>query len=237
MNVQAVIFDLDNTLYHYDPCNHAGLVAAHQKLNQQLVVPYEQFIIVHNQVRSQLAVTLENQAASHNRAIFFKRIVEQLTGAPHPDLVIDMFNLYWDNFLDIIEPHPDAHHVLATLSKRMPLAMLSNHITAIQLRKIKRLKFAPYFTHIVTSEETGIEKPDPAIFGWVLDLLEIEPQQAVMIGDHPLGDIRGAREAGLKTIHMTEFRRDPKPEQADHVISQLIDVLDILEQADDKEPG
>ena len=54
MKIKAVIFDLDNTLYHYDPCKRAGLIASHQKLNEQVVVPYEQFKIVHDQVRSQL---------------------------------------------------------------------------------------------------------------------------------------------------------------------------------------
>jgi putative hydrolase of the HAD superfamily len=50
---------------------------------------------------------------------------------------------------------------------------------------------------VVTSSETGIRKPDPAVFALALARLGVEPRRAVHVGDDPT-DEAGARAAGMR---------------------------------------
>ena len=57
-----------------------------------------------------------------------------------------------------------------------------------------------YFDFVVTSAGAGAAKPSRAIFEKALDHAEVPASQAVHVGDDPITDIRGAREAGMRTV-------------------------------------
>src|SRR5690606_25715294 len=57
-----------------------------------------------------------------------------------------------------------------------------------------------YFRVIVSADEVGLSKPDPAPFLAALERAGVEPSQALHIGDHPVDDIAGARAVGLHTL-------------------------------------
>jgi len=227
--IRALLFDLDDTLYDYAPCNREALAAVHGLLNTHVACSVEEFRTLHDAVRADLAQRLSGQAASHNRSLFFKLIVERLVGTCRIDLAVELFDCYWRVFLGSMQPAPDAHEVLSALGSTYELALVSNHTTDIQLRKLRQLSFQSYFGVVVTSEEVGAEKPDARIFEQALAALDVEVADAVMIGDDSHGDIYGARAAGLATILTTEFTdRQPNSTDADAIIESLADLPDCL---------
>lgn len=58
---------------------------------------------------------------------------------------------------------------------------------------------------VVDSGAVGIEKPNPAIFGFALDALDLPPEGVWYIGDTPAFDVVGARRAGLSPILIDPF--------------------------------
>jgi len=58
-----------------------------------------------------------------------------------------------------------------------------------------------YFELIVTSETTGHKKPDPRIFYYALDQLQVEAAACLMIGDNPNSDILGAQRAAIDQVY------------------------------------
>ena len=52
-----------------------------------------------------------------------------------------------------------------------------------------------YFDHIVTSEETGADKPNESMFKLSLEKMKPEGTCFWMIGDNPISDIKGSRES------------------------------------------
>jgi HAD superfamily hydrolase (TIGR01662 family) len=52
----------------------------------------------------------------------------------------------------------------------------------------------------ISSGSHGKVKPSPTIFRAVLDLLEVEPTGAVMVGDSPDDDVEGARALGMQAF-------------------------------------
>jgi FMN phosphatase YigB (HAD superfamily) len=57
----------------------------------------------------------------------------------------------------------------------------------------------------VISEEVGVTKPDPRIFGIALDRLGQRPESTVMVGDAWGTDIVGAHAAGLHAVWFNRF--------------------------------
>lgn len=229
MPIRAILIDLDNTLFHWTPCDREAIKAVHEHLRQHVEVSFDRFVELNWLVRGELKIELENQGSSHNRVIFFKKIVESLMGRPNVELTLEMYETYWATFLQVARPQPDAHRVLETLSSRYPVAMISNHTTEVQLRKVAKLEFDRFFTAIVTSEEAGVEKPDPRIYQTALKSLGVQAGQAVMIGDHAKGDIEGAKAVGLTTIQTVEFADRVDTPAADYVIESLADVLSVVD--------
>ena len=205
MRSRALLFDLDNTLYHYTPCDEMALVATRAVLAQHIDISAAKFRRLHDCVRSELAERLGGQAASHNRTLFFKSMVEQLTGTCGGDLALRMSNRYWEAFLDQMEPAPHTRDVLENLGADHDLALVANQTAYVQLRKIQRLGIERHFPVVVTSEECGAEKPDARVFQRALSALGVEAAAAVMIGDDPHCDIHGASDLGISTVQTTEF--------------------------------
>ncbi len=52
----------------------------------------------------------------------------------------------------------------------------------------------------VSSRSLGKVKPSPVVFWAALDLLQVEPREAVMVGDSLRDDVEGARAAGLRAL-------------------------------------
>lgn len=89
----------------------------------------------------------------------------------------------------------DVHSTLEQLARDYTLGVITNGNA-----DIRRLGLADYFRFAVSAEQLGIGKPDPRPFQEALRLAGISANQAVHIGDHPLDDIAGARQAGLQAI-------------------------------------
>lgn len=232
MQAKAVLFDLDDTLYEYAPCNRHGLAAAREVLGGAFEIPEQEFHALHDEVRAQLASELRGQAASHNRALFFKRMVEAVAGGPHPaaaDLVRRMYGRYWEAFYERMRPQADAPEVLAALKASGPLVLVSNHTALPQLGKIAVLGFDGLFDAVVTSEEAGAEKPAARIFEIALERAGVRAEESVMIGDDPETDISGASAFGMRSIQTLEFTSKEASPRADRVVRSLAEVLSILE--------
>ena len=61
----------------------------------------------------------------------------------------------------------------------------------------------------ISSFHHGRTKPHASIFRAVLDLLEVEPAEAVMVGDTLADDIEGARALGMRAILLDRDGRHP----------------------------
>jgi putative hydrolase of the HAD superfamily len=61
----------------------------------------------------------------------------------------------------------------------------------------------------LSSGRHGKVKPSPSIFRAVLELIEVEPEAAAMVGDSPDDDVEGARALGLRAFLLDRDGRFP----------------------------
>ena len=83
-----------------------------------------------------------------------------------------------------------------------------------------------FFNNIVVSEEVGWRKPSAYIFQYAINRLQIQASEAVYIGDSPNEDIKGAKQAGLKTVFVpSQFNKLKdlleSKQKADHIAKDL----------------
>jgi putative hydrolase of the HAD superfamily len=82
----------------------------------------------------------------------------------------------------------------------------------------------------VFSSEVGRRKPDESIFRRALEALEVEPEDALFVGDRRYEDVRGAKELGMTTVLALWFRADEDDRGADPDYEAFtpMDVLNIV---------
>ena len=95
-----------------------------------------------------------------------------------------------------------ASEIIEELALKYPLYILTNGFEDIQFVKVEASGLKHCFQSIITSQEVGTQKPDKKFFEYALKRADCLAHEVVMVGDHPIADIRGAENAGIRTIHL-----------------------------------
>lgn len=83
------------------------------------------------------------------------------------------------------------------------------------------------------SDEVGHYKPSPQIFEAALSQLGARPSEAVHVGDLRRTDVVGASALGMVTVRYRGMNEeDEGGEEADFVLDNHLDLLDVIERAD-----
>ena len=201
MTYEAVLFDLDDTLYPYPPCNEAGKRAAFEAARE---LGYDldraAFDDRYRAGRRAVKRELAGMASAHERFLYFKRAVDDLADTQRSEHALRLGEAYWDAYVDAMDLFEGVRDTLATLREAgVDVAVVTNLTTRIQLRKLHRLDLDPYVDLLLTSEETGREKPASVMFTLPLARLDRRPGEALMVGDDVGADVEGANAVGLGT--------------------------------------
>lgn len=202
----AILFDLDNTLYPYEPTHSAAMSAVEQKAIRMFAIQQNEFNEAFKTARSEIKKRLNDHAASHSRLLYFQRMLELLGLKSQLLLALDFEQTYWRTFLTHAKLFPDAKEVLDEIRLLgIPMAIVTDLTTQIQFRKLIYFGLDHAFDYVVTSEEAGHEKPHPAPFELAVTKLKASGKNIWMVGDHPERDIMGAKKSigarGLQKVH------------------------------------
>jgi putative hydrolase of the HAD superfamily len=106
--------------------------------------------------------------------------------------------------VESLKLRPYAKKLLKRVKEHCKLGLVSNFTYApVVYASLKNLCINQFFDAVVVSHENGWRKPHTKIFQDILEKLQVKAEEAVFIGDSPLEDIKGAQEAGLKTVFVS----------------------------------
>jgi len=126
---------------------------------------------------------------------------------------------------------PDAREVLVRLGPKYKLGMLTNGAPDLQREKIAASGLGDLFQAIAVSGEHGIGKPRPEIFHRLAAELGVSPAAAVMVGNSKERDIAGARHAGLVSVWLKVAGSEEHADvEPDHTITGLAELPALLEK-------
>ena len=200
MRFKGILLDLDNTLYSYAPCHAVALTHVVDHIATRFGLAKPVIFDAYDRAKSFVQVQLGQTASAHSRLLYFQKLCELLDLSPLENSLAFQ-SLYWDRFLDEMKLHDGA---LDIIKGAVPNLCYVTDLTAeIQFRKIQKLGLHAVPSHLVTSEEAGADKPNPAIFWMALQKLRLRPEDVCMIGDDYEKDIVGASLLGIKSFLFT----------------------------------
>ena len=199
--VKAVLLDLDNTLYEYEPCHQYALKSCWQYFQKNNQISFSKFKKDYEVARQGVKKYTLGQAASHSRFLYFQRFLEKTYGKTDMILTIKLEKMYWENFFKKMKLFDGVLDFLRKCGKNNIKVCLITDLTAkIQFEKINHLKIGKYLNFVVSSEEAGHDKPHRDIFKLALEKLELRPKDVILIGDDYEKDLAGGEKIGIKTI-------------------------------------
>lgn len=138
-----------------------------------------------------------------------------------------------DNALLMLPPAmlPGAWAMLRTLSRRLPLAVISDTGFAsgrAQDRLLQKDAARDFFTATIYSMDVGHAKPRPEIFTAALEQLGVPAGDILHIGDNERTDVRGALAAGFRAIRL-DVVRSGGPSEAEYVARSFEELVTYVE--------
>uniref|UniRef100_A0A2P2IUH6 Haloacid dehalogenase-like hydrolase domain-containing protein 3 n=1 Tax=Rhizophora mucronata TaxID=61149 RepID=A0A2P2IUH6_RHIMU len=126
---------------------------------------------------------------------FWQYIVSSSTGCSDLQYFEELYNYYTtEKAWHLCDP--DAEKVFRAIKKAgVKLAVVSNFDTRLR-PLLQALDCDHWFDAMAVSAEVAAEKPNPMIFLKACELLGVNPEDAVHVGDDRRNDIWGARDAG-----------------------------------------
>ena len=175
--IKAVILDLDDTLYAYEPLDAEARARVRNYACEQLGITNERYDEAYLFGRNETKRQLGDVGASHNRMLYYQKTLEYLGLSPMP-ISLRMYETYWGTFLEKMTLFDGVREFIDCLHEHKIKVMICTDLTAhIQHRKIEALGLAKDICCLVTSEE-----------------------EVCCIGDSLVKDVEGAKAAGMRAI-------------------------------------
>ena len=146
------------------------------------------------------------------------------------DLISGAVKSFYAPIVDDYCLYEDANQVLEWLRKRnLKIGLVSNnHSTDFHFRLLQKHNLQNYFASIVVSSTIGIRKPHKQIFLHCLNQLKAKPENIIFVGDEPVHDVEGAKNAGMRCVWI---KRKDWPEvqiQPDWTVKSLSEIEEII---------
>ncbi len=90
-----------------------------------------------------------------------------------------------------------------------PKVVITNGSAQLQKAKLQASGLRPLIDAVIVSEDLGQKKPHSALFRAALHAVSAQAEHALMIGDHPIYDIAGAEQQGIRGILLRTRWFDP----------------------------
>lgn len=205
MTIRAVVFDLDDTLVDHSGAARAGFRAWFPTLGAA-PLPLEEaealwFALEWRDYQRYLAGELTHTGMRRSRLGEFRRALGLEVPAEHElDLA---YADYLAAYTRAWRPYDDA---VATLTRvraaGLATAVLTNGDQVQQEAKLRATGLLPLCGWVFASSALGVAKPSAGAYDAVATALGLSPGELMMVGDHPVNDVSGAREAGWRAVHL-----------------------------------
>ena len=220
--IKAVVFDLDNTLVDFMLMKRQAIDAA---INAMIDAGLN---LSRKDIQSRI------DAIYKEKGMEFQNVFDQLLYGEFQKLNYKILSAgviaYRRAREAALVPYPHVYMTLMELLKMgIRLAVVSDAPAREAWLRLSYLNFHHIFDHVVTFEDTGERKPHEAPFRRALELLRVEPSEALMIGDWAERDVVGAAKVGMKTV----FARygdtfGTVASNADFEIDDIAELIDVV---------
>jgi HAD superfamily hydrolase (TIGR01549 family) len=241
-HVKAVVLDLFDTLVRWEPerlplltwrehTSHSTIPWILPTLEKLLGARFEleMFLTVYHQVVEEINAERERDGVEITCHERFARTLERLDYAPRSERFATAEHLtrvHMDGVRKVTFAPPERAEAVRRLNPHFRLGLLSNFDDARAGRDVLfDTGVAGFFEAVIISAEVGMRKPNPLIYARVLEMLRLDPESVLFVGDTPREDVLGPKRAAMRVAWVNK-RGDPLP---DGIPAPDLTVRDIAE--------
>lgn len=139
------------------------------------------------------------------------------------DDVLKAFRMHYGEHCTVrTRPYPGVSEILPELKEQYKMAVVTNKHRSVSVDILKRLGLLQHFEMVVGGDGPCL-KPCPEGILQILDQLQIETQNAIIIGDHHT-DLEAGRRAGIRRIFCSYGFGNSGDEEPDAAIERFADL-------------
>lgn len=208
MSLDAVCFDLDDTLYSYSQYARTGLYRAARHLEEKTGEKlYDELFSLYF-VDGITSETFDVLIERHDLA---------------SSLVPELIETYHSASTPLV-PYPETEPLLSYLSDQYKLGLITDGREGRM--KLNRLGLTRYFDVVTVTPESNRSKHEQIVFEQTLGDLGVTPDSAMYVGDDPRVDFRIPNQLGMCTVRLLRGRykqllMTEDTARADHSIHSL----------------
>ncbi len=132
-----------------------------------------------------------------------------------------------------VDPVPGIMIALSELSKKYTCCIATNADFSSRealIKALKRIDADKYFKNFFSSKEMDYEKPDKRFFLYIAGVMKVKPDNCIVIGNNYNKDIKGAKDAGMRSIFFNAKEIPGEYTAADKVITMMEQLIESVEQ-------
>ena len=192
MNYDWILFDADETLFHFDAFKGMQLMLSRKGV-EFTREDYSQY----QEVNKPLWVAYQNGAIDahelkHSRFLYWAEKLSTTT--------TELNSAFLSAMADICTLLPGAQDLISALSGRAKLGIITNGFEELQEVRLEKTGMKKFFEQVIISEQVGVAKPDKKIFDYALGKMNYPCKSRVlMVGDTLQSDILGGINIGIET--------------------------------------
>ncbi|XP_037128320.1 N-acylneuraminate-9-phosphatase [Syngnathus acus] len=236
--IKAILFDLDNTLIETNRANQFAMQKTYELLKTSLELDDDVISKICDKFKQKLLH--EKFDPSAGRSIDEVRvghwedsIKESVDSCSTPSMAAQCYYLWKKSRLELIRLSPEISSLLKQFRRKYKLLLLTNGNSQTQKEKVEAAACEGFFDNIVVGGDYAEQKPHPSIFRLCFDLLQVEAQDCIMVGDSLDTDIQGGFNAHVRATVWINSAGDAVPVGSvtpDYTLSTVLDLEDILAQ-------
>ena len=191
--IKAIIFDLDNTLLDFMKMKQFAVKAAITAMN-------EAGLNIDEDQAYKDIFELYKTKGWENQQVFDDFLMQNFGKVSNKILAAGIVSYRRAREATLVV-YPNVNKTLIELIKMgIKLAVVSDAPSREAWMRLYYLNLHHVFDPVLTYDDSGARKPSPKPFEMALNILNVNSDEALMIGDWPDRDVVGASQIGMKTI-------------------------------------
>ena len=191
--IKAIIFDLDNTLLDFMKMKQFAVKAAITAMN-------EAGLNIDEDQAYKNIFELYEKKGWENQQVFDDFLMQNFGKVSNKILAAGIVSYRRAREATLLV-YPNVNKTLIQLIKMgIKLAVVSDAPSREAWMRLYYLNLHHVFDPVLTYDDSGAHKPSPKPFEMALNILNVNSNEALMIGDWPDRDVVGASQIGMKTI-------------------------------------